>query len=394
MSVVIYFSHNMRNLLETAKGLLAPLLSRSTKGDSVLGVDFGSSSIKIVQMRKERGVAVLETYGELALGPYAELEIGRATNLPAEKLSTVLTDLIAEANVTAKIAGVAIPFSASLTSLIQVPDLPQRQLQSLIPIEARKYIPVPLSEVTLDWFVVPKNESKYLAKDGEMAPQAEDGKEDVSKLDVLLVAIHNDVLNKYQAVMENTKRIVEFYEIEIFSTIRAVLGQGVAPVMVLDMGAASTKAYMVEFGIVRASHIINRGGQDITLALSQSLGMTVAKAEELKREVGLFDDPTNPAMKESILLTLDNIFSEANRVLLNYQGRFNKSVSNVILAGGTAAMNGILDEAKKHFETEVTVSDPFAKVESPAFLDDVLKGVGPEFAVAVGVALRKLQTDN
>ena len=51
-------------------------------GQSVLGIDIGSSSIKIVQLRKKGGKAVLETYGELALGPYAGVEIGRATNLP------------------------------------------------------------------------------------------------------------------------------------------------------------------------------------------------------------------------------------------------------------------------------------------------------------------------
>ena len=50
-------------------------------GTSAIGVDIGSSSIKIVQLRRERGVAILETYGELALGPYAGLEIGQATNI-------------------------------------------------------------------------------------------------------------------------------------------------------------------------------------------------------------------------------------------------------------------------------------------------------------------------
>ena len=56
------------------------------KSASVVGVDVGSSSLKVVQLRKERGVAVLETYGELALGPYTGAEVGQATNLPAAKI--------------------------------------------------------------------------------------------------------------------------------------------------------------------------------------------------------------------------------------------------------------------------------------------------------------------
>jgi Tfp pilus assembly PilM family ATPase len=63
------------------------------EGASVLGVDIGSSSLKVVQLRRERGQAVLETYGELALGPYGGFEVGQATNLPAEKITETLIDL-------------------------------------------------------------------------------------------------------------------------------------------------------------------------------------------------------------------------------------------------------------------------------------------------------------
>src|SRR3989344_3866484 len=87
-------------------------------GGSVLGIDIGSSSIKVVQLRRHRGAAVLETYGELSLGPYAGVEIGRATSLPAEKLAEALTDVLKEANVTAKSCALSIPLSASLISLI------------------------------------------------------------------------------------------------------------------------------------------------------------------------------------------------------------------------------------------------------------------------------------
>ena len=64
---------------------IASLFQKS--GESVLGIDIGSSSIKIVQLRKRAGQAILETYGELALGPYSGFEIGRATHLAADKLS-------------------------------------------------------------------------------------------------------------------------------------------------------------------------------------------------------------------------------------------------------------------------------------------------------------------
>ncbi len=353
--------------------------------ESVVGVDIGSSSIKVVQLRRKSGVPVLETYGELALGPYGGVEIGRATNLGPDVIAKALNDVVREANVTATSGGFSIPFSASLISLIELPQVPPGQLAQMIPLEARKYIPVSIGEVTLDWFVIPKEEARYLSlsEDKEKAPEA-------SKINVLLVAIHNDTLSKYRDIIKQTKLTPGFFEIEIFSAARASLEQGIAPVMVLDLGAATTKLYIVEYGIVRASHNINRGGQDVTLALSRTLGVSVQKAEEMKRELGLLPGQNGTGVSETALLSLEYIFSEANRVLLSYERRFNKNVSKVALVGGGAIMKGLLEVSKKHFQTDVVLGNPFAKVEAPAFLEHVLRQAGPEFSVATGLALRKL----
>ena len=373
-------------MVNPLSGLLSSLFGGGSS-ESVLGIDIGSSSIKLVQLKKRKGTPVLETYGEIALGPYSDLEVGRATNLPPERLAAALSDLLKEANVTSRAAGVAVPYKSSLVTLLELPDVGRKQLESMVPLEARKYIPVPIGEVTLDWFIVPEEESKYLARGGE------EEKPEPSKrktVDVLLVAIHNDTLSTYQAVMESANMNVSFYEIEIFSTIRATLGQGIAPVMVLDIGAAASKAYIVEFGIVRASHIINRGGQDITISLSKSLGMSIERAEREKRERGI-GEAQSPEVREPMLLTLEHIFAEANRVLLSYQRKYNKNVEKVILTGGGAVLRDLSSHAQSRFETEVELADPFSKVETPAFLGDLLREVGPEFAVAVGAALRKLQ---
>ena len=88
---------------------------------------------------------------------------------------------------------------------------------------------------------------------------------------------------------------------------------------------------------------------------------------------------------------MDYIFSEANSVLLNYQRRFNKTISKVILTGGGVAMKGVVELARANFQTTVEIGDPFSKIETPAFLEGVLQTAGLEFAVAVGIALRKLQ---
>ncbi len=352
------------------------------KETSVLGVDVGSSSIKIIQIKKKRGRAVLETYGELALGPYAGMEVGRAVSLPPEKIIEALKDLLREAKATTNLCGAALPLSSSLITFISVPPVPDKQLADLVSLEARKYIPVPLSEVFLDFSVIPREDA--------YENEADQAKAEKAGRDVLVVAIHNEYLNEFQTIMTASGLQPNFYEIEIFSSIRAVLEQGVGTAMIIDMGARSTKLYIVERGVLRASHIINKGSQDITLALSKALSISVADAETMKRSKGLKGGPEYKELTEIITINLDYIFYEANATLLNYQKKYQKNVSKVILTGGGVLLKGFTDLAKISFQADVTYADPFGKLETPAFLAEEFATAGPEFAVAIGAVLRRL----
>lgn len=365
-----------------------------SKGDeSVLGIDIGSSSAKVVQLRGAHGAAVLETYGEIALGPYNNEPIGKAVKLTPEKSAEALLDLMREANVTAKVGGLSIPFSSSLISILDLPKSDPEQLKRMIPIEARKYIPMQVSEVMLDWFVIPEDQSSGGAAFDRIEPPTgirAKGQE------VLLVAIHNDTISAYQQIAQSAGLNVKFYEIEIFSAIRSSLGHGVAPVLVIDLGAATTKMYVVERGVVRTTHLITSGGQHMTEHLARSLSWEFEKAERIKREHGLvesgaFSTDENDRIKTGLLSTLERIFSEADRVLLSYGKRYNKDVSHVILTGGGASLPGLAAFANTSLKRQVEIANPFTRTEAPAFLEKVLTDIGPGFAVATGCALRELR---
>lgn len=362
--------------------------------ESVIGIDVGTSSIKIVQLRKKKGRAVLETYGELSLGPYAGLALGQVTNLPADKLAEAIKDVMREANVTTNSAGVSIPFKSSLVSLIDLPHAEPKQLQEMIPLEARKYIPVPISEVTMDWWIVPTDTGHELDFIQGVDDDNNEIKPESKKVQVLVVSIHNDVLNTYSQIVKTAGIDTSFFEIEMFSSTRALLSGETAPVMIFDMGASSTKIYILEKGVVKNSHIINRGSLEITTSISKGLNVTFDRAEHMKRNLGSGTPAEEKDIYEMISLTLDFIFSEANTVILNYQRKFNKAISKVIITGGGVAMKGVFELAKANFQTEVVVGEPFNKVETPAFLEDVLRATGLEFSTALGLALRKLQELN
>lgn len=350
------------------------------KSASVIGVDIGSSSLKVVQLRRDRGVVTLETYGELALAPYGGGEAGQATNFPAEKIAETLRDLLREANVTTIDAGVSIPFSRSLLKLVSLPyrDDPEEQ-KTMIELEARKYIPVPVTEVQLDWFIVP-------VVGAEQAPAP-------TSIDVLLVAVHNDELSLLDSVVRGAALAASFYEIEIFSTIRAVVEEPVKPVLVLDIGASATKVYVVEHGVVAFSHNIPEGGQDVTRTIATAHGLKIAKAEALKKEHGFGVPSDNGYDKSTIELVFSRIFTEAQRAIAQFETSKGKKISSLVLTGGGGVTKELASYAKTFFAVDVRVADPFAKTEAPEFMRPVLEAIGPEFAVAVGLALRKLEDE-
>jgi type IV pilus assembly protein PilM len=359
------------------------------KEKSVLGLDIGSSSLKVVQVRKERGQAVLETYGELSLGPYGNAAPGLATNLSAEQITETLKDLIREAKITTTNCGVSIPYARSLLTLVTLPYRkdPEEQ-KTVIELEARKYIPIPIQEVQLDWFILPRADRDHTVSavpvPKESAPGNASGPAPET-VDVLLVAVHTDELQLLQSIVSNVGLAASFYEIEIFSTIRAVVDEPVRPVLVLDIGAASTKMYIVERGVVSISHAVSAGSQDITRAVAVTRGISVEQAEALKKQKGFQSGDLEGA--EAVF---SRIFAEAKRVLIQFETAHHRPISSVVLTGGGGATLALRDYAKNQFSIDVRVANPFSKIQAPAFMRPILDQIGPEFAVAVGLALRKL----
>jgi len=327
----------------------------------------------------------LETYGELSLGPYGGVSIGQSTSLSTEKIVQAISDMLSEKEVaiTTKTCGFSIPFKASLLSVIEMPALGQKELAGMIPIEARKYIPVPISDVTLDWSIIPKSE----VEEAGSQEKTSKGK----TVNILLVAIHNNIINQYKEIISRTGLDAKFFEIEVFSSMRAILEGVQGPVMIFDMGASTTKLYLIEGGLIQHSHTINGGSQDITANIARVLNIPIEEAEVIKRSVGMGKTVDGVDLSETVTIIADNIFSEANRFLFEFQKKRNQNIKSMFLTGGGSALRGFRDLAAKNFKVEVIAGNPFEKVEVPAFLEEILRTTGPEFTVAVGCALRCLQ---
>ena len=244
------------------------------KANGVLGIEFSAGAVKVVQLKRAGDVPYLQTYGELSLGPYDEKPIGAAVKPQPKVLGQALNDILDEADTTSKLAGVSIPVSSSLINIIDLPPVSDEgKLNNIIPMEARKYIPADPSEVLMDWDLLPGSDNR-----------------DDGPRQALVVAIHKEAINRYRQALAQTDLEIGFFEIEIFSSIRSTLDRGIDPVLLLDLGISSSKIYIVEHGVVRGSHAINQGGQDITRSLAKQLDVDFAEAEKIKRKHGLTGD--------------------------------------------------------------------------------------------------------
>ena len=352
--------------------------------DTAVGVDIGTSSIKLVELKKKGGRAVLETYSTLALGPYANLDIGATTNLTSDLLTKAIGDALKEGTITTKNAAFSIPSSASLVFLLDLPAaITEKDLPTIIPTEARKYIPVPISEVTLDYWVIPHRQEGFYDED-------KDAGQIPAKSEVLTAAIHNETLSKYRDLAKTSGLECDIFEIEVFSAIRSTFAHELSAVLLMDLGASKTKLAIVEYGIVRNFHIINKGSAEMTTNIATSLSVPFARAEDMKRSIGLTGGGNDKPVSDVVKLIVDQILSETENVIQAFERKYNKPISKVIITGAGALLPGFREHAQEVFRTEVTLGNPFDKVEVPEFVAKVLAETGPEFAVALGLALRKL----
>lgn len=379
----------MTNPLNPFKKIFSGLgnIAGGSASGSAIGIDIGTSAIKVVEIKKKGGRAVLETYGAISLGPYADTDAGRVTNLPVEKLAVALKEVLKQSGTDQSGCGMSIPVQSSLIFTIDLPQqIRKSEMASIVPTEARKYIPVPINEVSLDYFILPEKEPSFEEMNN---PDVHISSGD--KTHVLVVATQNDAVSRFRSIVAQSSLEASFFEIEIFSSVRSNFQHELSPVLLMDLGASRTKLSIVEFGMVKAYHTIDRGGADITDSIARSLNIPFYEAEKMKKEYGLFENPKDKAVPDIIKIHTDYIFSETNNVLLNYEKKYNRTISKVILTGGGALLKGFHELSVNNFRAEIELGKPFAKVKTPEFLGKVLESMGPEFAVAIGLALRKLQ---
>lgn len=361
---------------------LKEIFSSFSQGDaqstSVVGIDIGSSSIKVVELQERKGVVTLSTYGELQLGPYAKKDVGESVVLTSSQEQEALVDVIRESAVKAKKAVFAMPLSSSFITNVTLDAGPQADLAALVRLEARKVIPASLSEVTLDWAEVDVADE---TKKEDSSPQ---------KRSVLIAAIQNAALDRFKTLMQFAGLEQPPTEIECFSAIRSLYTAQDVNMAILDIGANSTKLYLAKNGLLMRIHRIRAGGAIATGRIASVLGVDFETAEIKKQNI----DKTSSEfaeIKRAHDSSYERAFREFAQVITEYERVSGVTIPSLYVSGGGAMFPQMDTYIQSIINREVVRAHPFAKVAYPAFMQDTIKEIGPSFSVALGSAVRAFE---
>jgi type IV pilus assembly protein PilM len=339
----------------------------------VVGIDMGSSAIKIVELEDRGGVVTLVNYGEIQTGPFSEKSIGESVALSPQLEQKALLEIYQASVIKAKSAVYAMPLSSSfitvLTLLVEAED---EDIGPRVRAEARKYIPIPMNKITLDWLDL-----------GAM-PSAE---EEPLKKEILVAAIQNAALEQSAALLEVIGYENVPTEIECFSAVRSLYGETKEFSAVIDIGAVFSKLYILKDGVIQRIHRARGGSALCTAQYAAENHTTFEKSEEIKR---LLTDTSEVYVpyKKIYHTQMERVLKEFGKVIADYQSKNEVVISGIQLTGGGALFPHFSSFASDILQNQVTVSDPFAQVAYPAFMEDTLKAIGPTFSVALGAALR------
>ena len=343
---------------------------------SYLGVDIGTTSIKIAEIGKGRSGPELQNYG--ILESYGHLErVNNAIQTSSLKIMEadtihLLKELIKHSNFKSREAIASLPAFAAFITLFEMPQMKETDIAKAMQFQIGQYIPLPLTEVSIDWVKV-----------GER--QDEQG---FVKEQILLVSIPNETVEKYRRIFSAAGLTLRAIEIESLALLRAVGDASMSPTLLVDIGARSTNIAVLDKGTLRYNYQTDMSGASITQALAGGLGVKIRRAEKLKRERGILGG-SESELSTLMIPFVDAILNEVKRTKIKYEQSFGSAIGQVIMTGGGSKMPGIVPYAQEQLALPVTIGNPFLKVHYPPALEPIIRDLGPSFAIAIGLGIKE-----
>ncbi len=345
---------------------------------SYLGVDIGTTSIKVVELSRKGEEIRLENYGILetsgAFGDAAGTLQSSSFRLLEPEVSRYLRMLLKRMGSRSREAVASLPSFAAFTTLIEVPKMPAEDLSRAISYQSAQYIPAPLSTVSIEWIPIGERTSA----------------EGILMHQIFLSSIPNELIEKHTAVFRNAGLRLRALEVENQSLARILSYRSEDPILIIDIGARSSSVTVAAGGFTRYVSQTDFAGASLTQTLSQGLGISPRRAETLKRQRGLQGAGGEQELSTLMRPLIDVILTEAVRAKQGYERTYGGRISRVILCGGSAGLAGLVPYAERTLGLSARLAAPFEALSFPVTLRPRLAELGPLLAVALGLGLRNV----
>lgn len=348
-----------------------PLFTK--KSEPLLGIDIGSTSLKIVELSRSGRTTTVQNAGVFPI-PSNTIVEGKIADIPT--LAQTLRKAVALMRSKAKQVALAVPGSAVITRVLDMPgDLTEDELETQLLMEAEQYIPYSLDEVAVDFTVI------------------EDGEEGSEQVKVLLAACRKEGIDALTEMVEQADLESKIVDVEPFCLERVypLLADQLEEdndglIAVVDCGATNLRINVLDRGSTVYSREEAFGTKQLSEEIQRRYGLSEEEATAAEREGDLPGD-----YEQEVLAPFrDSLIQQISRSLqFFYSSTSYTNLDCLILSGGIVSSPELVEMTESKIELPVVAANPFKHMPCGARTDQKqLSKISPSLLIATGLAMR------
>ena len=345
-------------------------------GKQLAGLDIGSSCIKLAEIQDTPKGRILSCF---SLMPLARGVIVDGTVVEPEVLTATIKELHKQSGCKRKKIVTSISGTAVIVKKVTFTQIDEEELRDLIRDEGGKYLPFDNMETVYYDFQI-LGENPY-------SP---------SQMDVLLVAAKKDIIDGYTEVIRDAGLLPVIMDVDSFA-LETMYEENYDfeendVAVLINIGASMTNLNVVRGGMSIFTRDFTIGGNSITEAIAERLGIPFEEAEKAKIEGAGEDEPARSLFRKGLIVDADPLCSEIERSVDYFRTTFGaENIKKILFSGGGAMIPGIAEDLSHRLSIEAEVVNPFKKIQFAKNVMDqeTADRIGPMATVSVGLALRK-----
>jgi type IV pilus assembly protein PilM len=341
----------------------------------VIGINLGKSSIRAVELDKKKDGIVVTNFGSYD-NPRLNLESKDRADL--DVFAASLKNFISEVGFSTPNIVIGLSESSIFMRVIKLPVMSEKELSTSVKYEAEQYIPLPYDQIKLSYKQL---DPDFTEKD---------------KVNVQIVAARKDVLDNYVEIAKKAGLIIKAIEPETIALGRVLGDTPESPMgtMLLKLGYSGTLIVVVYGGHVRFTRAISIGGDSLTKAIQQGLGLEFNQADEYKKVYGMDKFQAEGKVYDVLKPITDNLIMEVKRASVFFTKHSpSATIKRVILSGGTALMPGLLSYIANNLDMEVQIANPLKNLIISPKLEKQKASLiehAASYSTAIGLAMKGL----